>query len=254
MTPKINEKIQTQNSAKPLHHHQNPLEERTLKIEESGDFHRGVTVPNIRLKGKWLKQAGFPPGRRVEIRVNHPGVMTIRLLNDQGAEMPALLAADSLVEPFKFLEAPQEYKVTGLRECPTPEKMQPCDTPDQATAYWNLNVATHSHFDRERECLAVLLLNTRRRIKGHYIVSIGTQDALVVHPREIFRVAIMTAASEIILMHNHPSGESTPSETDIKVTRDLIRVGQILKMELLDHVIIGNGNFTSLRSLGYLFN
>lgn len=105
MTPKINEKVQTQNSAKPLHHHQNPLEERTLKIEESGDFNRGLIVPNIRLKGKWLKQAGFPPGHRVEIRVNHPGVMTIRLLNDQEAETPALLAADSLVEPFKFLEA-----------------------------------------------------------------------------------------------------------------------------------------------------
>jgi DNA repair protein RadC len=52
-------------------------------------------------------------------------------------------------------------------------------------------------------------------------------------------------------MHNHPSGESTPSEADIKVTRDLIRAGQLLKMEVLDHVIVGNGNFSSLRTLGY---
>jgi DNA repair protein RadC len=52
-------------------------------------------------------------------------------------------------------------------------------------------------------------------------------------------------------MHNHPSGESTPSEADIKVTRDLMRAGQLLKLELLDHVVIGNGNFSSLRSLGY---
>ena len=58
----------------------------------------------------------------------------------------------------------------------------------------------------------------------------------------------------VALMHNHPSGESTPSEADIKVTRDLIRAGQLLKMELLDHVIVGNGNFTSLRSLGYFFS
>jgi DNA repair protein RadC len=54
-------------------------------------------------------------------------------------------------------------------------------------------------------------------------------------------------------MHNHPSGESSPSEADIKVTRDLIRAGQLLKMELLDHVIVGNGNFISLRNLGYFY-
>jgi DNA repair protein RadC len=61
----------------------------------------------------------------------------------------------------------------------------------------------------------------------------------------------MTAASALIVMHNHPSGESSPSEADIKVTRDLIRAGQLLKMELLDHIIVGAGNFSSLRSLGY---
>ena len=74
-----------------------------------------------------------------------------------------------------------------------------------------------------------------------------------VHPREIFRLAILTAASAVIALHNHPSGESTPSEADIKVTRDLIRAGQLLKMELIDHVIIGNDNFSSLRSLGYFY-
>jgi DNA repair protein RadC len=54
----------------------------------------------------------------------------------------------------------------------------------------------------------------------------------------------------LILLHNHPSGESSPSDADLKVTRDLIRAGQLLKMELIDHVIVGHGNFTSLRSLG----
>src|SRR5271156_6482606 len=103
------------------------------------------------------------------------------------------------------------------------------------------------------EQVAVLLLNTRRKVKGHHIVSIGTMDTILVHPREVFRVAIVTAASALIVLHNHPSGESAPSEADIKVTRDLIRAGQLLKMELLDHVIVGNGNFTSLRSLGFFF-
>jgi DNA repair protein RadC len=101
--------------------------------------------------------------------------------------------------------------------------------------------------------LAALLLNTRKRVKGHHLVSIGTMDTILVHPREIFRLAIVTNASAIIVLHNHPSGESSPSEADIKVTRDLIRAGQLLKMELLDHVIVGNGNFSSLRNLGFFY-
>ena len=160
---------------------------------------------------------------------------------------------ESLVKPFKFAASPYEYKVTPLRECPTPEHLQQCDTPDRAADYWQMHIATHPHFNPECECLAVLLLNVRRKVKGHTLVSIGTQDTLLVHPREIFRVAIVTAASAVIVMHNHPSGESSPSEADIKVTRDLIRAGQLLKMEVLDHVIVGNGNFTSLRGLGHFF-
>jgi len=81
-------------------------------------------------------------------------------------------------------------------------------------------------------------LNTRRRIKGHQLISIGTQDTILVHAREVFRLAVMTAANAIVLAHNHPSGDSTPSNADIKVTRDLIRGGQLLKIEVLDHVVI----------------
>ena len=157
---------------------------------------------------------------------------------------------ENLVKPFQFSASPYEYKVTALRECPTPENLQQCETPDKAAEYWKLHIATHPHFNPDCECLAVLFLNTRKRIKGHQLVSIGTMDTILVHPREIFRVAIMTAASAVIVMHNHPSGESSPSEADIKVTRDLIRAGQLLKIELLDHVVIGHGNFSSLRSLG----
>ena len=164
-----------------------------------------------------------------------------------------LPSMDAIVKPFKFPATPHEFKVTALRECPTPDAMQQCDTPDKAVAYWKLHIATHPHYNPECECLAVLLLNTRSRVKGHHLVSIGTVDTLLVHPREIFRVAIVTAASSIIVAHNHPSGESTPSEADIKVTRDLIRAGQLLKMEVLDHVIVGNGNFSSLRQLGYFY-
>ena len=159
----------------------------------------------------------------------------------------------NIVKPFKFPASPHEYKVTALRECPTPENLQLCETPDKAADYWRLHIATHPHFNPDCECLAVLMLNTRRKVKGHYLVSIGIMDTLLVHPREVFRLAIMTAASALIVMHNHPSGESNPSDADIKVTRDLIRAGQLLKLEVLDHVIIGNGNRASLRELGYFY-
>ena len=76
-------------------------------------------------------------------------------------------------------------------------------------------------------------------------------DTILVHPLTVFRLAIVTSAAAIVLMHNHPSGESSPSEADIKVTRDLIRAGQLLKIEVLDHVVMGNQNHTSLRALGY---
>jgi DNA repair protein RadC len=75
-----------------------------------------------------------------------------------------------------------------------------------------------------------------------------------VHAREVFRAAIIAAAAAVVIVHNHPSGDPSPSEADIKVTRDLIRAGQLLKIELLDHVIIGNPNHSSLRSLGYFYS
>lgn len=148
---------------------------------------------------------------------------------------------------------PKEFKVTALRECPVPADMVLCDTPQQAADYWRLHIATGLYFSPECECFVVLMLNTRRRLKGHQLITIGTMDTLLVDPRTVFRGAIIAGAAAIVLMHNHPSGESTPSEADIKVTRDLIRAGQILKVEVLDHVIVGNPNHCSLRELGYLY-
>ena len=139
----------------------------------------------------------------------------------------------------------------SLRECPVPNDLLVCETPEQATAYWRLHLETHPYFNPECECFVVLFLNTRKRVKGHQLVTIGTMDTLLVHAREVFRAAILISASGVILLHNHPSGDPTPSEADIKVTRDLIRAGQILKIEVVDHVVIGRPGFQSLRSLGY---
>ena len=146
-----------------------------------------------------------------------------------------------------------EYKLVTLRECPLPEAMKHCDTPDRAADYWHASVVGHPCFNPDVETMVVLLLNTRRRVKGHVLISTGTLDTLLVHPREVFRPAIVAATSAVVLLHNHPSGDATPSEADVRVTRDLIRAGQLLKIEVLDHVIIGNGQRCSLRELGYFY-
>jgi DNA repair protein RadC len=112
----------------------------------------------------------------------------------------------------------------------------------------------------EVENFQVVLLTTRRRLIRVERVSQGTLDTLLVHTREVFRPAISANASALILVHNHPSGDPTPSEADIKVTRDLIRAGQLLKIEILDHIILGRRtderakDYASLKELGYFYS
>ena len=110
------------------------------------------------------------------------------------------------------------------------------------------------------EAFQVMLLNTRRRLIRIEKISDGTLDTILVHPREVFKAAIAANAAAVVLVHNHPSGDPTPSEADVKVTRDLIRAGQLLKIEVLDHVILGSvtkertKDYASLRELGHFYS
>jgi DNA repair protein RadC len=129
------------------------------------------------------------------------------------------------------------------------------DTPDLVAG-----VLREHNRHRSVETFQILLLNTRRRLIRVVEISQGTLDTLLVHPREVFKTAIAANASAVVLAHNHPSGDPTPSEADIKVTRDLIRAGQLLKIEVLDHIILGRKtperekDFVSLRELGYFYS
>ena len=149
----------------------------------------------------------------------------------------------------------KEYRVVALREMPLPDSMARCENPEQALAYWREFIETDPRFNPEVESLVALHLNVRRRVKGHHLVATGTQDTILVHAREVFRAAIISSAHAIVLMHNHPSGDPTPSEADIKITRNLLRAGQFLNLELLDHVVVGRGepgkDRVSLREMGY---
>ena len=109
------------------------------------------------------------------------------------------------------------------------------------------------------EHFQAVLLNARRKLIKVERISQGLVDSILVHPREVFRSAIAANACSLVLVHNHPSGDPTPSESDIRVTRDLIRAGQLLKIEVADHIILGNrtpGNakgYVSLRELGLFY-
>jgi DNA repair protein RadC len=103
----------------------------------------------------------------------------------------------------------------------------------------------------------IVLLNTRRKLIRVDRISQGTLDSVLISPREVFKAAISANASALVLAHNHPSGDPTPSDSDIRVTRDLIRAGHLLKIDVLDHVILGKRtnerprDYVSLRELGY---
>jgi len=100
---------------------------------------------------------------------------------------------------------------------------------------------------KKREHFLTLLLDTRNRLIRVATVSMGSLDSSIVHPREVFKEAISASAASVIFVHNHPSGDAEPSEDDIELTRRLVEAGKLLGILVLDHVIVGEGVFVSLK-------
>lgn len=146
----------------------------------------------------------------------------------------------------------QEWKVVALREQPAPEDMPLADCPAAAVSYWERLVATAPSYNPDCECAVVLVLNTRLRVRGHQVISVGNLNSSILMPREVFRAAIITDAHSVILMHNHPSGEVDPSDADRRITRRIRDAGEVLQIPLRDHVIIGHHRHFSFREAGLL--
>ncbi len=115
--------------------------------------------------------------------------------------------------------------------------------------------------DQPVEVFAVVCLSTKYRLLAWHVVSRGTRASTPVSMPDVFVPACLTpGATGLMVVHNHPSGDPTPSEADIKVTRDLIRAGQLLKIDVLDHVVLGHAtegrtkDYSSLRELGYFYS
>lgn len=104
--------------------------------------------------------------------------------------------------------------------------------------------------DKAKEHFKLILLNPRNKIIGISTISIGTLNASLVHPREVFKDAIMHSAASVVLAHNHPSGDPEPSEDDLTITKRLIEAGKILGIEVMDHIIIAKNGFFSFKEKG----
>ncbi|KNZ70302.1 DNA repair protein RadC [Thermincola ferriacetica] len=102
----------------------------------------------------------------------------------------------------------------------------------------------------EEEHIYVLLLNTKNRVQSVELIAKGTLDGVAVHPREIYKTAIRNCAAAIIMVHNHPSGDPSPSPGDIQITYRLAEAGRLLGIELLDHVVVGGDTYVSLKQEG----
>lgn len=99
-----------------------------------------------------------------------------------------------------------------------------------------------------REHFLVLLLNARHEVMGRETVSVGSLNASIVHPREVFRPAVVASAAATVLVHNHPSGDPEPSEEDLSITKRLVEAGELLGISVLDHVIVASRGIVSLRA------
>lgn len=144
------------------------------------------------------------------------------------------------------------YQVKVCRVCEVPSVK--VDAPELCRAYWQDIISKREWYDGEKEQLVVLLLSTRYNLQGFSLVSIGSVNESIAHPREIFRAAVANGSYAIIVMHNHPSGDPSPSPADHSLTRRLRDGAELLQIKLLDHVIVGSGTdrYFSFKEAGVL--
>jgi DNA repair protein RadC len=132
------------------------------------------------------------------------------------------------------------------------ERKQQINNPVAVASILQAVLRAESLIDRDKEHFWTIGLNTRNVVKYVDLVSLGTLNASLIHPREVFRLAVMEGAANIILSHNHPSEDPEPSEEDIRITKRLVEAGKILGIEVLDHIIVTNNHNLSFKAQGLI--
>lgn len=181
----------------------------------------------INLSSRILKEAGGLNGL-----LAYSGEEFLNIKGIGEAKAAQLLAIGEISKRFKSFKSGDEYKIS-----------QPKDAAD-------LIMESMRHL--KQECLKLILLNTKNIVLAVKDVSIGSLNSSIVHPRDVFYDAIKRSSASIIISHNHPSGDPTPSSEDINLTHRIKECGKLLGIELLDHIIIGDGCYISLKEKGVL--
>jgi len=175
-----------------------------------------------------------------------------KLLSKGGLKLLADAAPEELVQypGIGTAKAAQIKAVVELckRMASTGEEIRPTIRSPQDAAH----IIMEEMRFLDREHFKALLLNTKNQLLHVYTVSIGSLNSSLVHPRELFKDAIKASAAALILTHNHPSGDTTPSKEDIDVTKRLMEAGQIIGIDVLDHLIFGQGKWISLKEKGFM--
>jgi len=200
---------------------------RSVRIRESGNGKS--RYPIIKLAGSWIGDLGYCPGGSADVYIGHGRKMIIGPQTEPN-DVHENLFVQVYLERFPGLDR---------RRCTI-------GTPRDAYE--------HVRFleDSDRERFIALYLDAKNQLNGLEEVSKGTLTASLVHPREIYKAAILTNSASIILAHNHPSGNPSPSKEDIELTERISEAGRLLGIDLLDHMIIGNERYASMREEGYL--
>jgi len=159
----------------------------------------------------------------------------VRIMARISKAIPQTVSSINIYKLKMVKEDTVEYSDTTIKS--------PCDIVRLAREVLEMEEMAEENF-------IVICLNTKNKIAGVHTVSIGSLNASIVHPREVFKAALLNNASGIICLHNHPSGDPEPSREDIETTHRLVNAGNILGIKVLDHIIIGDGRYISLKEQG----
>ena len=167
--------------------------------------------------------------------------------------MQSLSATTDSVNPVSTypLQLPT-YRIQLIREAPKVSPQDGADVPalcDPATVARLLSPLLTG---LDREHFVALALDARNRPIGAHTVSVGSLSASIVHPREVFKFAVLASAAALIVAHNHPSGDTTPSREDVELTRRLVDAGRMIGIDVLDHLVMSDDDWQSLRERGLM--
>ncbi|NLA11311.1 MAG: DNA repair protein RadC [Firmicutes bacterium] len=179
--------------------------------------------------------------------------LAVRLLSQSGGlrNLPGLSLEDMQeirgVGPAKAAQLKAALEIGRRLATMPPDQAESITSPQRAAAL----VMEELRY-KKKEHFVILLLNTKNHLLSREEISVGSLSASIVHPREIFKIPLRKSAASIILVHNHPSGDPSPSQEDLEVTRRLVEAGNLLGIAVRDHLVIGDGCYFSFKEKGLL--